>query len=114
MRGGLAAFAATLAGFGLVRTAGFAYPLAVGVGFFYFAVVTSLSTILQAHLSDTVRGRVMALWMMAFGGTVPVGVLVAGAVADSTSITNVVLFGAGVALLLAFYADLVKAGAPPD
>ena len=54
----------------------------------------------------------MAIWMMAFGGTVPVGVLVAGAVADHTAITNVVLFGAGVALLLAFYADVVAAGAP--
>jgi hypothetical protein len=55
----------------------------------------------------------MALWMMAFGGTVPVGVLVGGAVADYTSITNVVLFGAAVALLLAWYANLVKAGAAP-
>jgi hypothetical protein len=71
-----------------------------------------MSTILQAHLEDAVRGRVMALWMMAFGGTVPVGVLVAGAVAEHTSITNVVLFGAGVAVLLAGYANLTKTGAP--
>jgi sugar phosphate permease len=76
--------------------------------------VTSLSTILQAHLSDVVRGRVMAIWMMAFGGTVPVGVLVAGQVAEATSITTVVLAGAIVALLLALYADLVAAGAPVD
>src|SRR5437764_12574962 len=114
VRTGLASFAVLLAAFALARQQALAYPVALAVGFSYFAVVTSLSTILQAHLSDEVRGRVMALWMMAFGGTVPVGVLVAGAVADSTSITNVVLFGAAVALLLAFYADLVKAGAPAD
>jgi hypothetical protein len=50
--------------------------------------------------------------MMAFGGTVPVGVLVAGAVADVTSITAVVLAGAVVALALAWYADLLAVGAP--
>ena len=39
-------------------------------------------------------------------------VLAAGAVATHTSITAVVLFGAAVALVLAWYADLVKAGTP--
>jgi MFS family permease len=114
VRVGLASFGVLLAGFALVRSAAIAYPLALAVGLSYFAVITSLSTILQAHLSDVVRGRVMALWMMAFGGTVPVGVLVAGQLADVTSITAVVLTGAVVALLLAVYADLVAAGAPID
>jgi hypothetical protein len=54
----------------------------------------------------------MAIWMMAFGGTVPVGVLVAGAAAEATSITAVVLAGAVVALLLALYADVRAVGAP--
>jgi sugar phosphate permease len=114
VRVGLASFGVLLASFALVRNAALAYPLALAVGLSYFAVITSLSTILQAHLPDAVRGRVMALWMMAFGGTVPVGVLVAGQVADLTSITAVVLAGAVVALLLAVYADLVAAGAPAD
>jgi predicted MFS family arabinose efflux permease len=114
VRAGLASFGVLLAGFALVRDAAVAYPLALAVGFSYFAVITSLSTILQGHLPDAVRGRVMALWMMAFGGTVPVGVLVAGQVADLTSITAVVLAGAVVALLLGVYADLVAAGAPAD
>ena len=112
VRLGLAAFAVLLATFALARTAAVAYPVALAVGFAYFAVVTSLSTILQAHLSDEVRGRVMAVWMMAFGGTVPVGVLAAGAVAEATSITAVVLAGAIAALLLAAYADLKAVGAP--
>ena len=90
-----------------------ALPILVfAVGLCYFAVVTSLSTILQAHLSDAVRGRVMAIWMMAFGGTVPIGVLVGGQVAEATSITAVVLAGALVALLLSAYADLRAVGAP--
>jgi sugar phosphate permease len=114
VRVGLASFGVLLAGFALVRSAALAYPLALAVGLSYFAVITSLSTILQAHLSDAVRGRVMALWMMAFGGTVPIGVLVAGQVAEVTSITAVVLAGALVALLLSIYADLLAAGAPTD
>jgi MFS family permease len=114
VRVGLALFGVLLGAFALARDPALAYPVGFAVGFCYFAVVTCLSTILQAHLSDAVRGRVMALWMMAFGGTVPVGVLVAGQVADLTSITAVVLAGATVALLLAAYADLVSAGAPAE
>jgi MFS family permease len=112
VRLGFVAFSVLLACFALVRTPPLAYPVAMLLGVAYFAVVTSLSTVLQEHLADDLRGRVMALWIMAFGGTVPIGVLAAGAVATHTSITAVVLFGAAVALVLAWYADLVKAGAP--
>jgi predicted MFS family arabinose efflux permease len=112
VRLGFVAFALLLACFALVRTPALAYPIAILLGVAYFAVVTSLSTVLQEHLADHLRGRVMALWIMAFGGTVPLGVLAAGAVATHTSITAVVLFGAAVAVVLAWYADLHKAGAP--
>ena len=67
---------------------------------------------LQSHVDDAVRGRVVALWIMGFGGTVPVGVLMGGALAHATSITLVLLIGAGVAALLAAYADLTAVGAP--
>jgi MFS family permease len=111
VRIGFVAFSGLLTLFALVRNAAAAYPIAIVLGFAYFAVVTSLSTVLQGHLADRVRGRVMALWIMAFGGTVPIGVLAAGAVASHTSMTAVVLFGAGVALMLGWYADLGAAGA---
>jgi MFS family permease len=71
------------------------------VGFFYFATVTTLSTELQSHLDDSVRGRVMALYMMSFGGTVPLGLLAAGPIATHTSVTAVLIAGAVVAGLLA-------------
>jgi predicted MFS family arabinose efflux permease len=108
VRGGLVAFAILLAAFGLVRAPALAYPVAIALGFAYFSVVTSLSTILQQHLEDHVRGRIMALWIMGFGGTVPLGTLAAGPVADHTSITVVVLIGAAVAVLLASYADMTR------
>ncbi|MHB8671168.1 MAG: MFS transporter [Acidimicrobiales bacterium] len=111
-RGGLLAFAGLLGAFALVRSPGPAYPLAVALGFAYFVVITSLSTVLQEHLRDEVRGRIMALWIMSFGGAVPVGVLAGGWLANRTDITDVLLVGVGAAVVLCFAADLVAVGAP--
>jgi predicted MFS family arabinose efflux permease len=74
----LVGFAAALTVFALRRGAALAYPVILAVGLCYFGLITSLSTILQQHLADHERGRVMALWIMGFGGTVPIGNLVAG------------------------------------
>jgi MFS family permease len=105
VRVGFSAFAVLLAAFGMCRVDALAYVIAPALGFAYFATVTSMSTILQQHLDDRVRGRVMALWIMAFGGTVPLGTLAAGPLADHTSITTVVVAGAVVCALLVWYAD---------
>jgi MFS family permease len=47
--------------------------------------LTALSTLLQGRLPDALRGRVMALWSMAFLGSRPVAAAVNGAVADATA-----------------------------
>jgi MFS family permease len=104
----LVGFAAALTVFALLRTPAPAYPVAVLVGFGYFAFITSLSTVLQEQLGDHERGRVMALWIMGFGGTVPLGNLLAGPIIDHTSITVVMLAGAAFALLLTAYARLER------
>jgi predicted MFS family arabinose efflux permease len=115
VRGGLVAFAACLTVFALLRVPEHAYVGIMLVGVFYFAVITSLSTVMQFRLDDSNRGRVMAIWIMCFGGTVPLGNLIAGPLIEATSITAVVLAGAAVALGLALYADLESRPAPvPD
>lgn len=106
VRVGLGGFALSVAAFAVVHQPQPAFPLAVVVGFFYFATVTSLLTVLQRRLDDRVRGRVMALWVMAFGGTVPIGGLIAGPIIDATSVTVVTLAGAVVAVLLIPFARL--------
>jgi MFS family permease len=106
VRVGFAAFAVTLTVFALWRTPLPAYPTVFVVGFCYFMAMTSMSTILQSRLADHDRGKVMAIWMMAFGGIVAIGPLVLGPLAEATSITAVVLLGAAVALALSFYARL--------
>ena len=47
----------------------------------------------------------MALWIMGFGGTVPVGVLVGGWVGHQVSITAVILAGAVWAVVLAAWSN---------
>jgi predicted MFS family arabinose efflux permease len=108
VRRGLAAFAVALAVFALLRHPSAAYPVMFAVGFTYFATTTCMLTVLQIRLDNAVRGRVMALWMMAFGGTIPLGNLLAGPVADAVSITFVLAAGAVVAAVLAWWADLAR------
>jgi MFS family permease len=112
IRPALAAFGGLLAAFALARSPIVAFVLAFLVGYAYFVVITSLSTVLQEHVTDAIRGRVVALWIMGFGGTVPLGVLVGGVVAHATSLTAVLLAGAAVAVALSLYANLNLVGAP--
>jgi predicted MFS family arabinose efflux permease len=102
----LLGYTVALVTFALLRTALPAYFVVAVVGAFYFAFITALNTTLQTRLADVVRGRVMALWIMGFGGTVALGNLLIGPVVSAIGITDVLLFGAAVALVLAWYADV--------
>jgi MFS family permease len=102
----LVGYSLCLVAFALERNPVPAYVNVAVLGAFYFAFITALNTTLQARLAEHVRGRVMALWMMGFGGTVGIGNLLVGPVVEAVGITNVLLFGAGVALVLAWYADV--------
>lgn len=99
-RAGLIVFAVVLALFALLRAAPLAYPAIYAVGAVYFLVITSLSTVLQEDLDDGVRGKVLALWIMGFGGVVPFGGLAGGWLAEQTSVTTMMLVGSAVALVL--------------
>ncbi len=106
----LVGYALTLCAFALERGPLPAYINVAVTGAFYFAFITALNTTLQARLAEGVRGRVMALWMMGFGGTVGIGNLLVGPVVEAVGITDVLLFGALVALVLAWYADVRPPG----
>ncbi len=98
---GLVGFAVMVVVFGSLRAATPAYAAILVLGCVYFAVITSLSTVLQEDLDDRVRGKVMALWIMGFGGTVPFGGLLGGWVIEVAGIVPMVLGAAVVALALA-------------
>lgn len=102
----MAGWSVTLAAWGLNRSVALAFPLAVVIGFLYFVTVTSLNTMIQEQVADAVRGRVMALWIMAWGGTVPFGLMIGGQIAAATNMTVVTLYGAVVLALLAAFTTL--------
>jgi MFS family permease len=100
------AFAVSLAVFALLRSPAPAYPVGFVLGFCYFAMTTSMMTVLQENLLPAERPRVMSLWFMAFGGTVAIGNLVFGPIMDLVRPTAVMLIGVLAALWLAWWCDL--------
>ncbi len=97
----------TLLGFGLsmgalslVRSPEAAFPAIFFVGLFYFTMPTALSTFLQEHLDDSIRGRVMALWVISFGGIISITNLLSGTIAEATSVSTVMSGSAVAAIIL--------------
>ncbi len=108
IRLGFASFAVCLAAFALVRHPAPAFAVGFLLGACYFGTTTSMLTVLQSRLEDHERGRVMSLWFMAFGGTVPVGNVIFGPVMDAVGARWVLLAGAAWAAGLAWWADIAR------
>lgn len=93
-------------GMGMVTLASAPVPWVAVVGLvvsgagFLFAI-TSLMAGIYARVPDEFRGRVLALWTVAFLGSRPLAGLVDGALADLTSPRIAVLLAATIALLSA-------------
>lgn len=110
IRSGFAAFALLLGIFAVVRAPWAAFLVGFGLGIAYFATTTAMLTLFQARLADNERGRVMSLWFMAFGGTVPVGNLIFGPVIDVVGARWVLLLGAVWAGVLAWWLNGARLG----
>ncbi|HEY6532260.1 MAG TPA: MFS transporter [Acidimicrobiales bacterium] len=102
----LIGFAITLLLYGAVHSPVLAFPAAFLLGINYFAVITSTMTVLQRRVDDAVRGRVVAVAMMAVGGALPVGSLIAGWIVEASDVSVVCVVGSICAVLLALYADM--------
>lgn len=84
LRGGAmltASFGATLALFSLTTSWPVALLLLAMTGATYFAAMTTLNTLIQLLSDDNKRGRVMALFTVAWAGLVPIGGLWQGQIA---------------------------------
>jgi MFS family permease len=66
---------------GLTRSYYFAIPILVFCGFFMIMYNTTSNSVLQFNSPDNMRGRIMSVYSLVFGGLVPIGSLYAGAVA---------------------------------
>jgi MFS family permease len=93
-----------LAAVALVDSAtGAAAGFLVAGGGFMLATV-ALNTRIQRRVPDELRGRVMALWGVAFLGSRPVAAPVNGAIADLTSVDLALLVAASIVLAAALLA----------
>jgi MFS family permease len=104
VRPSMCAFTIFLAAFGALRGPTLAYPVVFALGYAYFAAITALSTVLQANIGNDVRGRIMSLWIMGFGGAVGVAALIWAPLADH-SVVTLLEIGAVWAFVLVFVAS---------
>ena len=103
---GLISFSVFLAVFAVLPDVGPAMPVAMGLGFVYFMTATALASVMQQNLADAERAAAMPMWFMAFGGTIPLGNLIAGPIMDAIGARWVLGFGAAFAVYLAWWANL--------
>ena len=75
--------------------------LAVG-GFGMLLFFSSANSAVQISVRDEMRGRVMGIWALAFGGAVPIGGLEAGTLAHYIGAPATIAFGAAVCAIAAF------------
>lgn len=78
----LAIFAAGMIAFALLPSLAAAVPALAVAGFGYLLGQTNATTQLQLRVSDQERGRIMALWSVAFLGTRPIAALIDGGLAS--------------------------------
>jgi MFS family permease len=77
-----------------------AVPLVLGsqfvIGWTYFAMMTSLQTLIQSIVHESKRGRVMSLFQVAWAGLVPWGGLAMGATASAIGATTTLAIAAAI------------------
>ena len=96
-----AIFGAGLIGFALSRTLWLSLPLLAVAGFGLLLQTASSNTFLQMIVGDALRGRIMSLYTLAFVGTLPLGSLFAGWLAERVGAPVTVALGGGATLVAA-------------
>jgi MFS family permease len=85
--------------------------LAIG-GWGMLLFFSTTNTLLQTAASDEMRGRVMGIWALVFGGMTPIGGLEAGTLSHYLGVRWAVTFGALVCTLAALLVWLMVRGRP--
>ena len=80
--------------------------LLVPAGFGLMAQGISTNTLVQTHVEDAMRGRVMAYYVMCFMGIMPFGALVAGWVSRHVGVPETVALGGSLCIVSAAFAHV--------
>ena len=100
--GGVWIFSAALTLFAFNKNVYLAVPLLALVGFGIVLYFSTSNTVLQSIVPDEMRGRVMGIWALIFGGMIPLGSLEAGILADFIGAPSTMAIGALICALAAF------------
>jgi predicted MFS family arabinose efflux permease len=98
---GLVALAAGVAGLGVAPTVWLAIPAAVLAGVGYITATMAFTTTIQQDVPESLRGRVSALWTLAFLGPRAIAGVVDGALGDLVGVRSTTVMFATVALVAA-------------
>ena len=92
--GGVWIFSVALALFAFNRNLYLALVLLAISGFGIVLYFSTSNTVLQTIVPDEMRGRVMGIWTLVFGGMIPLGSLQAGLIADLLGTPATIAIGA--------------------
>ncbi len=85
----------------VVRWIPLSWLLMVGMGWAFMLIINMANILLQSHVNDQMRGRVMGVYSLGFFGMMPVGALLAGAAAEVIGEPLTVAIGAAIVLIFA-------------
>ena len=105
--GGLAVFSVMLLLLAWVKDYYIALALLAVAGWGMLLFFSTTNTLLQTAASDQMRGRVMGIWTLVFGGTTPLGGLEAGTVSHYFGVRWALTLGATVCALAALAVWLI-------
>jgi MFS family permease len=92
--GGIGIFSVALALFAFTKNVYLGTLLLAIVGFGIVLYFSTSNTVLQSIVPDEMRGRVMGIWTLIFGGMIPLGSLQAGLMADLLGTPATIAIGA--------------------
>ncbi|MDR3404990.1 MAG: MFS transporter [Chthoniobacter sp.] len=99
--GGVWIFSIMLTLFAINRNYYVALPLLAGAGFGLMLFLSTSNSALQTSVPDEMRGRVMGVWALIFGGMMPFGSLEAGVLARVVGVPVTMIIGAIVCAIAA-------------
>lgn len=115
---GLATLAIAIGAFAFSQVPAYAVATLAVAGAGFIVAITSVTTQLQERVPDSIRGRVLALWGVAFLGTRPLSAAIDGGIADLVSPRAAALAMAAAALVAALLqgreAERPAAQRPPE
>ena len=73
-----------------------------GVGWGFMVIINLSNTLVQTHVADELRGRVMGIFTLTFFGLMPIGSLINGAIADKIGAPQTIQINALILLVASF------------